>query len=164
MDTGNNSNFKELKEILNNKKKSFNKSELVNQLLSNIPKKNSGIHAGDGGIQKNHSQKKLSYEELEKENKRLRDYIETNGMNPYNEPDSAKNIITELKNENARLTMQLSHNISDSTNANTTVNHINVDIHSQEDLHKFMKFYKEISQGTLPAPSYNYKPENSLTM
>ena len=39
MDTGNNSNFKELKEILNNKKKSFNKSELVNQLLSNIPKK-----------------------------------------------------------------------------------------------------------------------------
>ena len=85
-------------------------------------------------------------------------------MNPYNDPDSAKNLITELKNENARLTMQLSHNISDSTNANTTVNHINVDIHSQEDLHKFMKFYKEISQGTLPAPSYNYKPENSLTM
>ena len=155
MDTGNNTNFKELKALLNNKKNSVNKSELVNQLLSNIPKNT---------VEVSRNQTKLSYEELEKENKRLRDYIEKTGMNPYTDTDSVKNLITELKNENARLKMQLSHNISDSTNANTTVNHINVDIHSQEDLHKFMKFYKEISQGTLPPPSYNYKPENSLTM
>lgn len=142
----NKSNLKELKEILS-EKDSKSKSELVNQLLSKLPLNNEI----NKEINKEIILNKSNYSDnmIMIENKNLRADI-----------DELKNLITELKNENSRLKMQLNHNISDSTNANTTVNHINVDIHNQEDLHKFMNFYKEVSQGNEPPATYNLKPNS----
>ena len=141
--------FDELKKILQDKslKGVDNKSDLVNKLLSNIPSSDKKeIYPSK---QKQETDENYNIEKISIENKRL-----------YTEIAELRELVTELKNENSRMNMQLSHNISDSTNANTTVNHINVDIHSQEDLQKFMNFYKEVSQGNELPPTYSYKPNS----
>ena len=150
MEINSKTQFNELKKILQDKslKGADNKSDLVNKLLSNIPLIKEK-EVGSNVPKKQESDINCSKDKLYLENKRL-----------YTEIAELRELVTELKNENSRLKMQLSHNISDSTNANTTVNHINVDIHSQEDLQTFMKFYKEVSQGNELPPTYNYKPNS----
>ena len=156
-------NLSKLKDLLANSDK-FDKSDLAKQLLCKFPASNNEECGNSISKIKSETLDKdiLNLVNISNNNVSSEDIINlSNSENSIKtneslliENQNLKEQLIQIKNENERLKLQLNYNISDSTNANTTVNHINVDIHSQEDLQKFMNFYKEISQGNNISMNY----------